>query len=225
MCRWREALGATLEIAHPILGSSTSPRLCLIGSAATALHGIDVEPGDIDFLASEPAIVREFADIMKGYAQKDRVADRSEMNGRWLSSVEEPILADAPNPKNFVWHFGRWLVGGFKVEVANIVPPEGMALGGEAGVWEAGPGVWRFVRLVTFDEGSIPAVPLELQLQTNMARGLEDRVVKIVDYFSKHGYDRDVLGACLSKKNMDKFRTLLEMHGGAARGEPAAGHL
>jgi hypothetical protein len=209
MCRWKDALRATLEAAGPILEVGGSTRLCVVGSAATALHGIDLSPGDLDFLAREPSDVEAFATSMARFALKERSDEKGLMNERWLSSIEEPFLSEPPNPDKFVWHFGRWLVSGFKVEVAHIAPPKGWTRAADGGLWECGPDAWNHLKRVAFDGGSVPAVPLELQLQTNMARGLEDRVAKIVGDFARKGYDEDILATCLSGESITKFRAML----------------
>jgi hypothetical protein len=125
----------------------------------------------------------------------------------WLSSAKVPVKVDEPNPDDFVWHFGRWLVGGVKVEAAHIEPPAGMNL--DDGIWEAGPRMWPHVRTVDFLGLGIPVVPLEIQLQTNMGRKLDSRVENIVRRFRDNGHDRELLGSALSKANRKGLEGLL----------------
>ena len=44
----------------------------------------------------------------------------------------------------------------------------------------------------------MPVVPLEIQLETNLTRGLEGRVAGIIDIFCTREYNKDLLRLALS---------------------------
>jgi hypothetical protein len=202
---WETALKKTMDLVHGPLEREFRGEWCLIGSAATALQGIDVAPRDLDMLARRPEIVFRFAELMADFAP-DTNPYPDDME-RWLSSAEKPVKVDEPNLEEFVWHFGRWVVDGFEVEVAHIVPPAGMRF--DDGMWEAGPKIWNHVKHAKLGNWDIPVVPLEIQLQTNLGRKLDSRVENIVRRFRENGHDRELLGSALSEANRKRLEELL----------------
>jgi hypothetical protein len=55
----------------------------------------------------------------------------------------------------------------------------------------------------------VPVVPLEIQLETNLERGLPDRVAQIVDRFRQDGYDRELLDHSLAPRYREEVLRLL----------------
>jgi hypothetical protein len=54
----------------------------------------------------------------------------------------------------------------------------------------------------------LPVVPLEIQLETNLNRGLEERSVEIVAVLRQRGYDSRLLQRALSREHLETFEAL-----------------
>ena len=203
---WELCLNTVLAVAQPVFAGD-EPRCAVIGSVAAALQGCRVTPRDIDLLAFEPGVTSRFAELMSTCAPEQ--CPHSPDHAEWLSSAETP-LSIGPDAYGFTWHFGRWLVKGMKVEIAHIVAPERFPTSAEgAGIWEAGPEIWPYVRRVSFGEHRVPVVPLEIQVETAMQRGLEERAAEIVSVLKKRGYDQDLVRRALTKEHLQAFEALV----------------
>ncbi len=180
-------------------------RWALVGSAATALQGVEIVPGDLDLLTMTPRGVYTFARLMSFHNASRSPAPVGTED--WLSTPGLPVSADEPDPQKTVWHFGRWLVEGFKVEVAHIEPPADFFDRYEPrmGIWEGGPQVWPHIKLVQYRGCDVPVVPLEIQLQTSMSRGLMGRAEAIAGVLHRRGYDADLLAVSLSAEHRAKL--------------------
>lgn len=182
----------------------------IMGSTSTALHGINIIPKDIDILMEKSDDVYHFANLMHEFTvEKCEISDPH--NSKWKSSKELPVFAEDPNPEEAVWHFGRWYINDFKVEVAHIEPPENYLKNKKpkSGIWEGGPEVWTYVNSIKLQEYNIPVIPLEIQLETNLKRNFNSRISKIIEYFKLNGYDKNLLEISLSEKNMKNFNKLI----------------
>ena len=197
---WRSALEQVLEVVYDSL-ERDGVRWAIVGSVATALQGCQIVPNDIDVLTFNPDGVYSFAELMSIYTPSK--CDYEPGDDNWRSSKELAVAADT-------WHFGRWYVDGFKVEVAHIATSEGYLSDGGAGIWEAGPEIWPHIRGVPFAGYQVPVVPLEIQLQTNLDRGLEDRVNEMIAIFQKNGYERALIQKCLATRHQEAFRNLIQ---------------
>jgi hypothetical protein len=205
---WELALKTVIRVAEPLF-SGDKPLCAVIGSVASILQGCQLVPRDLDLLASRPEEVIRFAELMWAYAP--RHAEKPTDHPDWLSSEEEP-LSIGPDDYGFLWHFGRWLVDGVKVEMAHIVAPEGFRTSVDgAGIWEAGPEIWPQIRKVPFAGYHVPVVPLEIQLQTSMSRGMEERTAEIITVLQQSSYDPDLVQTALSTEHRKAFDAL--MHG------------
>lgn len=113
-------------------------------------------------------------------ASTDHTAALAEFN----SSIDVPWAEDGD------WTFGRRLVSDVRLEIARIhsdISPTRL-------VETLGQAVWTTTQLVLWRDRSIPAVPLEVQLATNLARDLADRLQAINEHFAKnHGPDQTLL--------------------------------
>lgn len=207
---WRSALEKVVALAAPALEQEET-RWALIGSVALALQGCQIVPRDIDILALTPAGVYRFAEAMAPYTPPN--CEYPLGHGRWRSSEALPV-STGPDEVGFYWHFGRWDVEGQQVEIAHIVAPEGSETSEEgAGIWEAGPEIWSHIRQVPFAGGRVPVVPLEIQLETNLQRGMEERVAEVVGVLRRDGYDAALLDRSLSTAHRAAFRSMIEMTG------------
>lgn len=199
---WQRALEAVLGLAQPLFAGDELP-CAVIGSVASALQGCQVSPRDIDLLAVEPEAVYRFAELMSAHAPA--CCEHPPGHPEWLSSAEAP-LSTGPDTWGFVWHFGRWIVDGVTVEMAHIQAPEGFPTSEDgAGIWEAGPEIWPHLRCMPFAGLRVPVVPLEIQLQTNLSRGLEERAAEIIAVIQMHGYDRELVERALTAEHLQDF--------------------
>jgi hypothetical protein len=199
-------LEKVLSLVHDALARD-GVSWAVVGSAATALQGCEIVPRDLDLLAAQPDGVLRFAELMAPYTPAT-VAEPAD-HDHWRSSQACP-LSVGPDDYGFTWWFGRWVVAGCKVEMAHIAPPPGHPTSGEdAGIWEAGPEIWPYIREVPFGGVQVPVVPLEIQLETCLRRGLAERVAEIVRVFRRAGYDRRLVEAALSREHLGWFEGLL----------------
>lgn len=183
----------------------------IMGSIATVLHGIDIIPNDVDILTRSPKGVYKFAELMEDYTVPKCDEKPVHYNEKWRSSKELPVIADEPNPREAVWYFGRWFINNFKIECAHITPPEDYrsSRNPHHGIWEGGPEIWPHLRMIKFKSYLVPVLPLEIQLETNFRRDYTERINKIISYFKKNSYDRELLRESLSEENMRKFNHLI----------------
>jgi hypothetical protein len=199
---WQELLHRLLPILQPTLDDPQT-RWVLIGSAATALHGCEVTPRDLDFLTAHPAGVHRFVELLHSFLPKTctHTVDPPD----WLSSTSQPI-SQGPDEFGYIWHFARWRIDGLKVEVAHIVPPGDFRTSKDgAGIWEAGPEIWPHITTVTLGSLPVPVVPLELQLGTGMRRGLDDRVAAISRVLRRRPHDVELLRRSLTSEQLTRF--------------------
>lgn len=203
---WQAVLEIVVGVAQPLL-TRDEPQCAVIGSVASALQGCQVCPRDLDLLAIEPENVSHFAELMSAYtpARCEHATDHDQ----WRSSKEIP-LSTGPDDWGFFWHFGRWLVQDVKVEMAHIAAPEGFPTSEDgAGIWEAGPEIWPYLRRVPFAGILVPVVPLEIQLGTNLSRGLEERAAEIISVLRQKGYDRGLIQKALPSKHLPRFEAMM----------------
>ncbi|MCI4352546.1 MAG: hypothetical protein L3K14_04080 [Thermoplasmata archaeon] len=190
---WGSVLTEVVDrIDHPLRRAKVDWSLA--GSAATAIQGCEIVPRDLDILLKKADGVDALANLMHEYAP--HTCDAMMGSESWVSSQDTPF-ADERDPEGFLWHWGRWLVGGFKVEGAYIVARDG-AQGGEPGIWENGPEIWTLHRVVEFGGHRIRVPPLEVQLATCARRGLSDRVEAIIEALQRDGVNRKLLERSLS---------------------------
>lgn len=200
---WQDALETLLELVYLPLKQSQTEWL-LVGSAATAVAGCDLTPGDLDILPREPEGVRRFSELLADYAPDDCAYPPG--HEKWQSSRQMPVCVMGHDALSATWHFGRWYINGFKIEVAHIAPPAGTAARvAGTGIWENGPEVWPYRVAASFRNFTFETVPPEIQLETNFSRGLSDRTDKIIKLFRQKGYDRELLLKSLSSEHLQLF--------------------
>ncbi len=205
MAPWQEILGRIVPRLAPAL-EDPQTRWALIGSAATALQGCPVTPRDLDFLTQHPQGVRGFVARLAEF-MPDTCPHRIE-DPDWISSAAHPI-SHGPDEYGYTWHFARWKIHGLKVEAAHIAPPKGFRTSEDGnGIWEAGPEIWPHIVTTVAGSLRVPVVPLELQLGTNMQRGLDDRVRAIIGLLRKRGHDAELLQRALTADQRARFCVL-----------------
>jgi hypothetical protein len=134
----------------------------LLGSAATALRGAAIVPGDIDIalLASEDVV--RVAAVLPMAEAGDSV--------EWVSTTAQPVLQFGNDGET--WTFGRWFVEGVKVELAHIDAPAVAELMVET----RSPLVWAERETLACQGQRVPAAPVEVQLATMVARQQDARI-------------------------------------------------
>lgn len=135
----------------------------LLGSAATALRGVAIVPGDIDIA------VRTADDITHAATVLPTPSKPPDPN-LWFSTLAHPALEWGDS--NERWYFGRWMIDDVKVELAHIDAPAVAELMVET----RSPLVWRERQTLTCHGQPVPAVPIEVQLATMMARRQHARI-------------------------------------------------
>ncbi len=181
----------------------------VVGSAASVLQGARLNPGDIDLLMRTPGGVFDLARLMTPLTPDQCPVEPG--HHAWHSSLAHPVAADRPDPDAIVWHLARWFVEGFKVEAAHIEPPATYTSTRDPdfGIWECGPEIWPHITTVSYRQHQVPVVPLEIQLHTSMARGLDDRSREIANVLRSRGPNHALLQLALTAEERERIRDLL----------------
>lgn len=94
----------------------------LLGSAATALRGAAIVPGDIDIaILAADDVTRAATVLPTPDAPPERVESDERVPTDWISTAAEPTLHFGHAGER--WTFGRWFIDGVKVELAHIDAP------------------------------------------------------------------------------------------------------
>lgn len=157
---WSDALEGVVERLAEV-----DLEWMLVGSAATALRGAAVEPGDLDLLARTPAGVHSAAAVLPSGREISATKDP----GEWFSSAAEPVLTFGDTVR---WTVGRWMMAGTKVELAHIDHPDASDLLIET----FGGLIWRERSVLEWRGMLVPLVPLEVQLATMIVREQLERL-------------------------------------------------
>lgn len=179
---WQDTLRTFLELTYDTLGKE-GLAWAVVGSTATALQGCRLTPHGLNLLVQEPRSVFRFAELLSPFAA---------------------VPVQAFTEWGHYWHTAGFVINGGGAGVAHIADPEGRDFHGGV-VWECGPALWSHIRRVAFAGYSVPVVPLEFQVGTNLTRERtkhgEDpfgRVIEIARVFRANGYDRALLEWALS---------------------------
>jgi hypothetical protein len=186
----------------------------IVGSVASALQGCRISPHDADIITRAPQAVFRFAEFMRAFAAAECAAESPE-EGPWWSTEETPVYVGSY--WDLDWHYACWDVDGSLISVVHVVAPGGHpGFRDSGGVWECDPSVWPHLRTVRFSGRDVPVMPLEIQLETNMARGwtfsgesLQGRIEEIVRVLKRDGYDRSLLEWALRTQHVAKFDEMM----------------
>jgi hypothetical protein len=160
---WTTALAA---VAEQLNGNHI--EWMLLGSAATALRGAAIIPGDIDIALLAADDVTRAATVLPT-PDVPEVVESDESSG-WISTAAEPTLQFGHTGEQ--WTFGRWIIDGIQVELAHIDAPTVAALMIET----RAPLVWHERKTLKCHGQPIPTVPIEVQLATMIARQQDARI-------------------------------------------------
>jgi hypothetical protein len=143
----------------------------LLGSAATALRGAAIVPGDIDIaLLTADDVTRAATVLPTPDAPDAPELVESGVPSGWISTAAEPTLQFGHTGER--WTFGRWMIDGVKVELAHIDAPTVAALMIET----RAPLVWHERETLNCHGQPVPTVPIEVQLATMIARQQDARI-------------------------------------------------
>jgi hypothetical protein len=135
----------------------------LLGSAATALRGVAIVPGDIDIAVRTPDDVAHAAAVLPTPPEPPD-------STLWFSTPTQPTLQWGDAGER--WTFGRWMIHDVKVELAHIDAPTAAELMVET----RSPLVWHERQTLTCHGHPVPTVPIEVQLATMMSRRQHARI-------------------------------------------------
>jgi len=162
-----------LEVSGVLSGAGI--RWVLVGGAASYLHGLDVEPRDLDVLVEEGRVYEADRLLASRFAVVRRV--------RYSSS------------RLYSSHYGVFVVRGVRVDVMAD-----LEICGEHGCLKlAFDEVYAQSSVVEVGGAPVRLIPLEWQLVANaMIPGKEGRVRAILEALRARGVDRDALDSALS---------------------------
>jgi hypothetical protein len=162
----------------------------LLGSAATALRGIAIVPGDIDIAVLAPDGVARAATVLP-------TPSESTDSNLWFSTLTQPALQWGDADER--WHFGRWMINDVKVELAHIDAPAVAELLVET----RGPLVWRERETLSCHGHPVPTVPIEVQLATMMSRRQDDRIDVTIAALDRTSLDVQLLRRAIADKQSE----------------------
>ncbi|MGC4940703.1 hypothetical protein [Kribbella sp. DT2] len=166
----------------------------LVGSAATALHGVGVVPGDIDIAVRDAVDVERAAAVLPTpegpLGEVDDPAD-------WVSTAVEPVLRFEHAGER--WTFGKWMIGGVKVELAHIDAPDVAGLMLET----RSPLVWLEREAVDCRGQRVPTVPIEVQLATMVARQQDARLQATIADLDSAAVNGTLLRRAISDRRVE----------------------
>jgi hypothetical protein len=162
----------------------------LLGSAATALRGVAIVPGDIDIAVRTPDDIAHAAAVLP-------TPSESTDSNLWFSTLTQPALQWGDADER--WHFGRWMINDVKVELAHIGAPAVAELMVET----RGPLVWHERQTLTCDGHPVPTVPTEVQLATMMARQQDARIAATIAALDRTSLDVQLLRRAIADKQSE----------------------
>lgn len=198
---WDRALKAFCEIYAE---SSMEVDWIVVGSVGSVLQGARMAPNDLDIYVHDSDDVARITSLLSRFNRKTK-SELSYFDPEWLSSDEEPLFTQS-FPSGFTWTKAKWKLEGFPVEVVQISNSAGIpdSESGE-GIWEGGKYIWKTANKVDFAPFTVPVVPLEIQLESNVRRDRQDRMDAIVDALLTNGYDKELLSRALSVASKQKL--------------------
>ncbi|WP_239616792.1 hypothetical protein [Cohnella mopanensis] len=196
---WNKALRTFCERYSQ---SNLDCKWIVVGSVSSVLQNAEIIPNDLDIYVQDIEDVIKIATLLEPFSRVTR-SELSYFDADWLSSIDEPYFTQTFS-SGFTWTKGKWEIDDFSVEVVQISDSAGIpdSVTGD-GIWEGGKYIWTHAKFIDFEHYTIPVVPLEIQLESNMRRNRQDRVDAIVDALRTNGFDRELLNKVISDKNCE----------------------
>jgi hypothetical protein len=185
-------------------------RFVFAGSVSSLIQGCDIIPGDIDILVPLSIGVHNAALILSEYLIEQSIDADTQIES-WLATHTTPFRKFVDSASN-EWTFSRLIVNGIKLEIANIQPVNDEGYINGSGFWENGPHIWQHTIMIPFKDMELPVIPLEIQLETNMNRNLEQRINEIIKIFRSKGYNEKLINYALNQTNRKKFQEFFYNH-------------
>jgi hypothetical protein len=143
-----------------------SVQWLVVGSVASVLQGCRFEPRDLDILVTS----REDLDHCVAHL----------LTAPGVVSLEDPPIY-SEKFGDFEWHKAQFEIDGFLTELVYIASGGGIpdSIEGD-GIWEGGKIVWSYAKTVPFHGLSVPITPLEIQLESQLRRGVTEKADEIL---------------------------------------------
>lgn len=175
--REKQLKGVIGVVARELERHWSLDEVCVVGTAATVLHGVSVPVGDVDFLMKERAGVDSFG----------------------LALADYRVLTPPSLLVGEIQYYAAYEVGGVKVEASTV------EIETESEFMEVtGGGPWKHCSLVRVGRFMVPMVALELRLATELKRDRADRFGPISDHFVRHG-ETALLRAVLAAHELEEM--------------------
>jgi hypothetical protein len=184
-----------LEILEKVLEHATSHfeqvNYCLIGTAASMLHGVPLYAGDVDFLMKERTHVDAFSVALSSFP-----------------ALTPPTLLHGGKQ-----YYAAYNVNGIQVEASTV---EGITdyVYSET----LGDAPWKYQTLITVGPYRVPTIALELRLATELMRDRPDRYEPMISWMKQNGCDADLLGHAIDALRLspEMQHSILAQVGGGA---------
>jgi hypothetical protein len=202
---WQRALTAFLDLYSE---SNLTSQWIIVGSVGSVLQQARMIPNDLDIYVRTMEDMQQLSALFKHYHLQSK-SELSYYDPEWHSSEEEPYFTQTFS-SGFTWTKGKWKVEGCSIEVVQISDSAGIPDSdtGE-GIWEGGRYIWDLAKPIVFENRTIPVVPLEIQLESNLRRQRQDRADAIIEALLTHGCNRDILQRALSTTHYEKVSKIL----------------
>jgi len=188
MAPWERAL----RHVTTTLDGAGAPWL-IVGSVASVLQGCEMTPRDLDIL----------------FTSRDDLARYAARAASLALDIREERF-----PGGFEWHKAHHQVDGFTVDAVYIASGGGIPDAPDgAGVWEGGPHTWDLAGEARFGEFTVLVAPLEVQLESQLRRGCEDRAQAILAVLTRRGVDAAMLRHCLAREHYADVSASLGLDG------------
>ena len=171
----RQQVRDTFQVLMPALGSFLDD-VRVVGTASSALRGIDLTVGDIDVLARNRSTV-------------DAIAAAWTADG-W-ASVRAPELLTGDGLDQY---FASFDVLGAMIEISTV---EGACQPGDLAEC-VGAAPWIHFDTVMVDDQAIAVVASELRLKSEIIRGRRERWEPIAAHMSETGFNQRLLSAVVN---------------------------
>ncbi len=187
MCSLPPRLEKALRILSETL-SGIGARWVLVGSTASCLNGVEVQPKDIDVIVESG----------KAYEVDSVFASRFRVLRRVKYSSSEVYSS----------HYGVFEIQGVKVEVMA-----GLKICGEPGCLKVEfDELYRYSKSLRIGNTGLRIAPLEWQLVANtLIPGKEKRVAKILEALNTKGVNAEILDNVLGKAPQKTRKHVIEL--------------